>query len=102
MRFSPGFRRELKTFSPTGGPVRGWNCCKRCKENFEKGWNLKYECALWRKFNKFRVRGTRLTLPLAGKVSKGAVKGKPFRLGFPLTIPFLNDQEGLATPLDSP
>ena len=37
-----------------------------------------------------------------GKVSKGAVKGKPFRLGFLLTIPFLNDQEGLSTPLDSP
>ena len=67
-----------------------------------KGEGLKFECACGRRFNKFRVRGTRLTLPLAGKVSKGAVKGKPFRMGFPLTIPFLNDQEGLTTPLDSP
>ena len=37
-----------------------------------------------------------------GKVSKGAVKGKPFRMGFLLTIPFLNDQEDLTIPLDSP
>ena len=46
--------------------------------------------------------GAATYFPPAGKVSKGAVKGKPFRLGFPLTIPFLNDQEGLTTPLDSP
>ena len=33
-----------------------------------------------------------------GKVSKGAVKGKPFRMGFPLTIPFLKRPRGSYAP----
>ena len=47
------------------------------------------------------VRGATY-FPPARKVGKGAVKGKPFRLGFPLTIPFLNDQEGRIAPLGTP
>ena len=39
--------------------------------------------------------------PLAGKVGKGALKGKPFRSGFPLRIPFARPRDP-AGPLGSP